>query len=497
VGVSVAAEPWHYPTDPPFAPDQAYAELGGRVRPGKARNIVYPAFHALAHALGLDASHRGTAGWNPLGDWIRPGQNVLIKPNLVRHVHLAGGDYQAVVTHASLVRCVLDYVALALGGRGQVTVGDAPVQSADFEAILARTGLREVCEDVAKTWDIPVRPVDFRLWSVELDGQHRVVRGSARSGDPAGCRWVDLGTRSLLHDIAADCDRFRVTCYDPGAMTRHHNLQTHQYIVAQSVLDADVVLNLPKLKTHRKVGLTAALKNVVGINGHKDCLPHHRCGSTAEGGDEYLHPSRLKRAQTRWGEAMDRAPASRANGLRRFLGRAADRLGRWLNVDPYLEGSWYGNDTLWRTVLDLNRVLLYADREGRIAEVPQRRSFTIVDAIVAGEGEGPMEPDPRPCGLLVGGANPVAVDAALATLIGFDFRRLPLIARAFELEDLPLVAFSHEQVQVVDVDGRFADTRVGAPCDHYRFKPPSGWSGRVELASTGAAGSMRAPIRSS
>ena len=124
------------------------------------------------------------------------------------------------------------------------------------------------------------------------------------------------------------------------------------------------------------------------------------------------------------------------NGLRRLAIRSLARLVRYTAADPYLEGSWYGNDTLWRTVLDLNRLLIYADREGKMTEVPQRRCLTIVDGIIAGEGEGPMEPDARPCGVLVGGENPAAVDVVLATMVGFGYKRIPLIARAFEVPRL-------------------------------------------------------------
>lgn len=480
VAIAAGAPPWLYPPEPPFLPAESYPELGGRVRLGKHRNIVYPLFRDLARCLGLDRRRDGGPGWNPLGEVVRPGQNILVKPNLVRHVHLSGGDYQAVVTHASVVRCVLDYVARALEGRGQITVGDAPVQSADFDVILSRTGLREVCDDVAKTWQIPVRLVDFRLWSADLDDKHRLVNGTARAGDPSGYRWVDLGKGSLLEGISCHADRFRVTNYDPGPMERHHNANLHEYVVPQTLLDSDVVLNLPKLKTHRKVGLTAALKNIVGVNGHKDCLPHHRCGSPREGGDEYLNPSCLKRLRTRLIETIDRAPRAGINGLRRLLIRAADRLSRWIDRDSYQEGSWYGNDTLWRTVLDLNRVLIYAGRDGRMTETPQRRSFTIVDGIIAGEGEGPMEPDPRSCGLLVGGSNPAAVDAVLAMMVGFDYAKIPLISRAFQVEHWPIVDFRPDDIQIRSTDARFAGLKAGCPCTGLRFKAPHGWVGHIE-----------------
>jgi uncharacterized protein (DUF362 family) len=480
VSIASVKELWKYPTIPPFLPNEAYPELKGRVGVGKEQNISYMLFRQLMHELQMDIEHFSTPDWNPLSEIIRPGQKVLIKPNLVRHFHLGGGDYIAVVTHGSLVRCVLDYVALALKGQGEITVGDAPVQSADFSKIVERTGLQEICDDVSKTWQIPVRLIDFRLWSVQLDDNHRIIKGSALKGDPNGYVAVDLGKRSLLAPLDHLSEKFRVTSYDCCQMREHHNPQKHEYLIPQTVLDANVVINLPKLKTHRKVGLTAALKNIVGINGHKDWLPHHRCGSIIEGGDEYKEPSFLKRFQTSLCERVDQDPYNKSNRMLRLAIRIASRLANVLSPDPFEEGSWYGNDTLWRTVLDLNRVLLYADRNGVMTETPQRKCLNIVDTIIAGEGEGPMEPEPRPLGLLVGGINPVAVDAILATMIGFDYRKIPIIAKAFNIRDWPLVDFKPDEIEIRSMDHDLGSLKVGNPYKEFCFRPSSGWYGHIE-----------------
>lgn len=470
-----------YPQEIPFRPDKVYPELKGKVAIGEEQNITYTLFRHLMHDLGMDIDRFSTAKWNPLGGIIRPGQKVLIKPNLVRHLHLGGGNYQTVVTHPSLVRCVLDYVALALKGKGEMTVGDAPVQSADFSQIVRKTGLQKVCDDVTKTWHIPVRLLDFRLSSVRLDDKHRIINSDVLKGDPNGYVAVNLGKRSLLTPSDSQSGKFRVTNYDYQEMRKHHNEKKHEYLIPRTVIEADVVVNLPKLKTHRKVGMTAALKNIVGINGHKDWLPHHRCGSVEEGGDEYRYPSFSKRFLTRLDEKIDKDPYSKLNSLRRLAIRSAGWLTQYIASDSFEEGSWYGNDTLWRTVLDLNRLVVYADKEGMMSTSPQRQFLNIVDGIVAGEGEGPMEPDARLCGMLVGGSNPVAVDAVLATMIGFDYRKIPLIAKSFEIQDWPLLDFKPEEIKVLSQDYRWKSLKVGEPCTVLCFVPPSGWFGHIEF----------------
>ncbi|MDP2105590.1 MAG: DUF362 domain-containing protein, partial [Desulfobulbaceae bacterium] len=275
---------------------------------------------------------------------------MLVKPNLVRHIHLAGGEFQAVVTHASVVRCILDYLAKALNGAGEILVGDAPIQSAHFPTLVEKTGLAAVCENVSSLWGVPVRLLDFRLVAVELDERHCISRTEEKQGDPSGYINVDLGQASLFTPLNDSCEKFRVTSYDCKEMIRHHNREHHEYLIPKSVLAADVVINVPKLKTHRKVGLTAALKNLVGINGHKDWLPHHRCGSCQEGGDEYLHPSLIKKVQNLLGEALFLRSSSLFAPVLHFAVRCLDKLASVACRDRFKEGSWYGNDTVWRMV---------------------------------------------------------------------------------------------------------------------------------------------------
>lgn len=471
-----------YPTEPPYRPSVKYPEFVDIVPCGEEANLIYPLVRQLFIDLGFDSENAGGQQWNPLKCIVEPGNKVLIKPNLVRHLHLRNGPYEAVVTHAAVIRSILDYVALALKGQGEIIVGDAPVQSADFGKILERTGLQKVCDDVSIAWNMPIRLVDFRLWAREADENQCTTKGMPLAGDSAGYRAVDLGKYSLLAPLGDSCERFRVTSYDCQEMIKHHNLEVNEYLIPQTVLDADVVINIPKLKTHRKVGLTAALKNLVGINGHKDWLPHHRCGSVGEGGDEYLNKSRLKEITSNL-ECKMAVTTARSTHFSGLGARIARRLSLINSKDPYEEGSWYGNDTLWRTVLDLNRVLIYADMEGKMADTPQRICFTIVDGIIAGEGEGPMEPYSRHCGVLVAGTNAVAVDTVLATMVGFDYRKIPVITNGYNVVEWPLVTFSSNDIVINSCSFQWQQLLVGRACDTFAFIPPSGWIGHIEFTN--------------
>ena len=369
---------------------------------------------------------------------------------------------------------------MALNGRGEIIVGDAPVQGADFNKIISRTGLQAVCDDVASIWGLEVKLIDFRLWSVELDDNHRTIANNSLAGDLSGYCAVDLGQKSQLMPLAEQCERFRVTNYDCSEMYTHHNRNINEYLIPRSVLEADVVINVPKLKTHKKVGLTAALKNLVGINGHKDWLPHHRIGGVSEGGDEYRGVSCIKSLKSKLEQRISNQ--SKLVWKISSLGVSIlKRLSILKGEDQYEEGSWYGNDTGWRMVLDLNRALIYADKNGQIQDTSQRHCLTIVDAIVAGEGEGPMAPDPVNCGMLVCGGSSVAVDFAIALIIGFDYKKIPLIYNGFNIDTLPLVDFETADISIMKNVINDVGETIGNSDISFHFTPPLGWKGHIEI----------------
>jgi hypothetical protein len=147
-------------------------------------------------------------------------------------------------------------------------------------------------------------------------------------------------------------------------------------------------------------------------------------------------------------------------------------------------GNWYGNDTTWRMCLDLNRILLYGRADGTLVDSGTpcgRRYLALVDGIVAGEGNGPLDPDPVVACMVLGGANAVAVDTAAAILSGFDPDKIPLIANAFRCQSYPLATGCWDAFKLVsDVDawnGRLGDIDPSA-CFH--FKPHFGWEGHIE-----------------
>jgi hypothetical protein len=145
-----------------------------------------------------------------------------------------------------------------------------------------------------------------------------------------------------------------------------------------------------------------------------------------------------------------------------------------MNADTDCEGSWHGNDTVWRMTLDLQRILPYGRRDGKFADSPQRTVLTVTDAIMAGEGEGPLAPTPVSLGVMTMGFNTAAVEWVHALLMGLPPQRVPLTREAFAPHRYPLANFSPEEISVLVNGQSVKKEELLALCGR-RFQLPKGW----------------------
>lgn len=350
------------------------------------------------------------------------GKKILLKPNWVRH-SLQPADELCLRTSDSVLLAALESVLKMQPAK--VIVGDAPIQSAIWEQI-ASPALVENLLDLGRLHGVPVEVVDFRRVTFipgknELSVERRPLNAYVI---------FDVGTRSHLEPISShDSKPFRVTSYNPDRLAESHRPGVHKYCIARELFDADIVISLPKVKTHQKAGITAALKNLVGLNGDKDYLPHHRLGGTGMGGDCYPGKNLLRY----WSElAMDQANRHRGETSYLFWQKVSSLLWR-LSFPQHvhqLAAGWYGNDTAWRMVMDLNLIAEYGEANGTLQANPVREIYSLCDGIIGGQGNGPLNPDPLPLGLLSFSNNAYANDLCWAELMKMDRCRIPMLLAA-------------------------------------------------------------------
>ena len=365
-------------------------------------------------------------GTSDIENIIKPGMKVVIKPNLVHemnflvrfdHVEMENPN-DCFITNWNVIKAAVEIISVVKGIF--ITILECPLQSCTVEKIVTSEMLKEL--EVTSGCDIAF--IDARRTKYIYGEKEPTVLHDLRSEDLYVD--IDLGKDSMHCEFDDRVDNFRVTDYPPDEMKKYHSKGVHIYRIAREILEADVIISIPKLKTHMKAGMTNAMKNYVGIVGNKECLPHHTKGSPHVGGDDYGDFSLIKL----WAEDLiDKANNYLLTDEKIYYKKKkiVDRLlmvRRLFCLDPDITGSWYGNDTISRTVVDLNRIVYYGSADGKIYDEPQRTVISLIDAIVSGQGEGPMRPHHNYTGFIAVSESTAAVDAVCAELIGLDSTKI-------------------------------------------------------------------------
>jgi len=321
---------------------------------------------------------------NPLGHIIKPGMNVFIKPNWVaskwRESCSHKDDLYCVITHPNVIEAVADYAAIALNGQGRIIIGDNPSIDADFDELLKTCGV----EKLKTKYSVPCEILDLRpLVCKSLKDYGDKDKMQKQTGDPKGYTEVNLGKKSLFVDM--NTSLLRGVFKQRKETIKSHSGKKQLYTFARSIYDADVYISIPKMKTHHKAGVTLNLKGLVGTIGIKNQLVHWRIGFPLIGGDEYSN-------------FQDWVKGT-------FFSKLKSR------------GSWHGNDTIWRMVVDLYEAM----------KQKEKKYFSVVDGILAGQGDGPFCPHSIRGNTLIAGDDLLAVDLVTTRFMGFDYERIPYL----------------------------------------------------------------------
>lgn len=414
-------------------------------------------------------------------------RRILIKPNWVQHQQSPHFPVSALVTNTDLVASVIRECLVRYPNVEWITVGDVPLQNCEWDLLMQQTRMHDVIREFANNPKVRIRDLRRERFRTR-DGFHENDT-DGDFGDPCGYREVLLDDASFLEPVSDNSNSFRVSDYSPKETTSSHHRGYHRYLIAGSALEADLIVNLPKMKTHQKAGITGALKNLVGINGQKAFLVHYQNGKPGSGGDEFpAQGSELILIQTRVREVLQKRsrilfklmrPGWRI--LKRFAG--IETVGTPENLGKqnfYVSsGAWYGNDTIWRMVYDLNRIVRFAPAAGGyLKPTEQRTIIAIMDGVIAGEGNGPLQPLPVESGVVITGENPFLVDMAACYFMGFDPMKIPSTSHYKEFADSDWCDFDLEQLEfIIDSKSVRGLDNVATP---RTFVASPGWRGHVE-----------------
>jgi uncharacterized protein (DUF362 family) len=362
---------------------------------------------------------------NPLGHIIKPGMTVFIKPNWVaskwRESCPHKDDLYCVITHPNIIEVVADFVSIALNNQGKIIIGDNPSIDADFDELLKKTEI----EKLKTKYSVPCEILDLRpLVCKDLKNYGDKEKMQRQLGDPEGYTEVNLSEKSLFTTVNSSL--FRGVFKQRKETIASHKGKKQLYTFSRSIYDADVYISIPKMKTHHKAGVTLNLKGLVGTIGVKNQLIHWRNGFPMIGGDEY------------------------PNFFNWFKGTFFSKIKS--------RGSWHGNDTIWRMVVDIYHAFL----------TKRKKYFSIVDGILAGQGDGPFYPNSIKANTIVAGDDLLAVDIVTTRLMGFDYERIPylnhLIKETGIINKISVLRQYTENIDFFNNESLYLD-----------FIPPSNW----------------------
>ncbi len=413
---------------------------------------------------------------------IQPGEWVVIKPNLLKECNSANpSEWKSVITSGELIAQVCEHVCKQLQGQGKISICDAPQTDSSFKNVSRLLGLETMAQQLTERYKVMIEVLDLRdeEWT---NVEEVIVKRDRLPGDPNGTIAFNLGRDSYFYGFHGE-GRYFGAAYDTQEVNAHHHDEIQEYLICGTPVNADVFINMPKLKTHRKTGVTLNLKNLVGINADKNWLPHHTDGSPKNGGDQFPD----QRLKNRWEQVCVRSAYKLALNIPHlgpFLMRKLRKAGKVAfgdNDTVIRSGNWFGNDTAWRMVLDLNRCLLYGNPDGTLRSDSPKRYYSVIDGIVGMEGRGPSAGEPVQSNVVIGGTDPAAVDMVAARLMGFDWRKISMIREAFRPASLPVTRVKPENVIVVSDEPEWNGVFLEIEDRQFlNFAPHFGWTGHIE-----------------
>jgi len=159
----------------------------------------------------------------------------------------------------------------------------------NFSELLVRTQLFSIQELYLRKKNFSIGILDLRdFWLEKKEGATEALTKFRKrlEGDPCGSCVVNLGEKSEFFGMG-NHKKFYGADYNRDETIKHHHGATQEYMISKTILSADVVMSIPKLKVHKKVGVTLNAKGLVGITTNKNYLVHYTLGNPVGGGDQF------------------------------------------------------------------------------------------------------------------------------------------------------------------------------------------------------------------
>jgi len=485
-----------YPDKYPYNPSEHYPEYPFEINSNELdkSNRVYELVRNLFYTMGMDAANYGTKKWNPFGSIIKKGDKVVIKPNWVLDV--SEHDINALIANMSIIRAIVDYSWIACGSQGKIDILESPIEVTDWQNLMYVTKADSTVEYL-KSKAVNIDLQDIRTdWLTNKDvinlfgWRFKVFYRKKLPGTKKGFIHVDLKRDSLLTEVIDKANQFRsIHLMTDNKVNYMHNKDKNAYVIPREILESNVFINVPKLKTHRKAGITLAMKNLVGMIDHKDWHPVYTKGTPEQGGDEGPTKRSLFARFGDWAsliyftKKINFGFSFRPPGVERYWRKKTEMdLHKQQNVR---QGNWYMGNTIWRVIYDLNMILMHADKDGNMQEKNQRKFFCVVDGIISGEKFGPLNSVPKKTGVLIGSSDPIVTEFVGARVMGFDEKKLKTLINVNKQPDKYKFGISNtsdfNKIIIESNKEKWKKIISDPKKVSFHFIPAPGWEEHVEM----------------
>src|ERR1700722_6289993 len=151
-------------------------------------NVPNPECHILSQASGSLVPPSTIIGWLPDGNFRR----ILLKPNWVKHQENTAFPISALVTSTHLIEAVVDACMEKYPAVEEITVGDVPLQSCDWDSLLQQAGIHRLIAKYEHSRTPRIRFCDLRRERFLLQSGFMVPSNGNHNGDPRGYQEVIL-----------------------------------------------------------------------------------------------------------------------------------------------------------------------------------------------------------------------------------------------------------------------------------------------------------------
>ena len=136
---------------------------------------------------------------------------------------------------------------------------------------------------------------------------------------------------------------------------------------------------------------------------------------------------------------------------------------------------WQPSDK-WIKNSEVTRFIQYVNKDGVLEDKKQRKFFSVIDGIIGGERDGPLNPSKKKSVIIVVGEEILLNDLIATKIMGFEYKEIPLLKNALLLKSFPLIEKNYEdKIRIISNDNDLHNNNLRNLNLNLNYIPSIGW----------------------